>query len=426
VNIGLDGPNMDYSILEKELNAAIKLATKPCPGPVHINIEYDEPLYESIDHFSLDNIKWIEEKQEQSDKANYQKYVDRISSSEKVLLLCGQNLPNDALLDALEKLSDKEQVVVLTESTSNLTSDRFIPSIDQTLLTLESNFEKYSPDILITIGDAVISKIIKRVLRKQKMEHWQISDKGIFRDTYRALSEEIHDDPVEVLHQLSASTNNSNATYSNNWKERYDLSCKIYNEIKKDQPFSDLKAFDFIFSAFEDESDLHVANSSVIRYQQLFKQKKINTFCNRGTSGIDGCSSTALGFSMKNEQRTWLISGDVSFLYDSNAWWNNYNPDLKVILINNGGGGIFRIIPGPSKIPSFEEYIETQHQVNIELLCRAMNIKHFYAGDMKSLKVGFEKLDQSEGIALLEIKTPREINAEVLMNYFNRLKQEDH
>jgi 2-succinyl-5-enolpyruvyl-6-hydroxy-3-cyclohexene-1-carboxylate synthase len=172
---------------------------------------------------------------------------------------------------------------------------------------------------------------------------------------------------------------------------------------------------------------VHVANSSPIRYQQLFDpDNDLITFSNRGTSGIDGCLSTAAGFAIKNKTQTWLITGDVSFLYDSNAWWNSYRPDLKVILINNGGGGIFRILPGPKTIPGFETYFETNHNVNIKELCSAFDLMYFYADDIDKLDENFEKLKNSKNVSVLEIKTPRTLNAQILADYFKALNKKDN
>lgn len=98
---------------------------------------------------------------------------------------------------------------------------------------------------------------------------------------------------------------------------------------------------------------LQLSNSSTIRYAQLFPQKEsITVFCNRGTSGIDGSTSTAIGASMVVNRPTVFVTGDLSFFYDSNALWNRYTPsDFRIIIINNAGGGIFRILPGPKNTP---------------------------------------------------------------------------
>ena len=342
------------------------------------------------------------------------------------MILCGQMLPDKELSHILEQLSHKNQVIVITESTSNLHSSRFIPSIDKTLLTLEKRFEEFRPDILISIGDAVISKIVKRLLREHPpKEHWQVNDFGVFRDTYKALTHPIYAASKDFMLALTGAENSIEANYGSRWRRQYDLACKIYESLRYDLPFCDLKVFDLFISSITKESDLHIANSSAVRYQQLFENAFVNTYCNRGTSGIDGCSSTAIGFSLKNERETWLISGDISFLYDSNAFWNKYKSNIKIILINNGGGGIFRIIPGPKEIAEYENYIEAHHNVNIKALCEAYELSYSFSDESPSFSRELEALKNTLGPALLEVRTPREQNAPVLKGYFDLLKKED-
>jgi 2-succinyl-5-enolpyruvyl-6-hydroxy-3-cyclohexene-1-carboxylate synthase len=426
INIELDSEDSNYADLDAAISTVVDSAFYPSLGPVHINIEYDEPLYTSIETIDLTSVKCIDTRKQVSPSVDISVYADQIGKSKKVLVLCGQLLPDAELNSSLEKFAKNPQVVVLTESTSNLNSLSFIPSVDKTLLMFEKKFEEYKPDILITIGDAVISKIVKRVLRNHSPNaHWQINSSGVFRDTYKCLSDRIQMEPLSFFDQLSEFELNTSSDYSKSWMEKYQRANSLYMEFRKDIGFTDFFVFDHILNFIEKGSEVHVANSSPIRYQQLFENKGHLTYCNRGTSGIDGCSSTALGFSLKNEKPTWLLTGDVSFFYDSNAWWNSYKSQLKIVLINNGGGGIFRIIPGPMKVKDFETYFETPNKVNIKLLCEAYGINYFLADGEASLIKGCESLSKSEGISLLEIKTDREKNAVVLNDYFNILRAED-
>lgn len=426
LNIGLDSDEVDYKKRDLEICTTIDNALNVNPGPVHFNIEYEEPLYQKLASFSDESVQLVNIPKIESELIDFSDYSSRISNSSKVMVLCGQMIRDAELSKVLEVFSRNSQVVVLTESTSNLYSGNFIPSVDKTLLTIEKNFDAFTPDILITIGDAIISKIVKRVLRKfSPKEHWQISSRGVFRDTYRSLSDRLQIEPSEFFTELNAYTKSATSDFSSIWKNQYSRANEVYQNFKENIEFSDLIVFDFLFKNLDEESDVHIANSSPIRYQQLFENKKLNTMCNRGTSGIDGCSSTALGYSIKNKNTTWLITGDISFLYDSNAWWNNYKTDLKIILINNGGGGIFRIIPGPSKIEGFETYFETQNQVDIESLCKAFKVDYIKSKDVESLSKGFDKLKNANGITLLEIFTPREKNALILNQYFDLLRAEN-
>jgi 2-succinyl-5-enolpyruvyl-6-hydroxy-3-cyclohexene-1-carboxylate synthase len=183
--------------------------------------------------------------------------------------------------------------------------------------------------------------------------------------------------------------------------------------------------FDFICQNLPENCQLQVSNSSAIRYMQLFDvASSIPVFCNRGTSGIDGSTSTAIGASAVSTLPTVLITGDIGFLYDSNALWNNYIPsNFKIILINNGGGGIFRILPGHEETETFNTFFETSHQLNASHLAKMYGLDYFKAMDEISLDQQFSVfLAQNEKPSILEIFTPEKLNNLVLLDFFKELK----
>ena len=134
-------------------------------------------------------------------------------------------------------------------------------------------------------------------------------------------------------------------------RDRHDEYCKTIS-------FSDLKIFEILQEKIPQNYNIHFSNSSTIRYAELFPfSKNHHIYCNRGTSGIDGSTSTAMGFAMMNPTPTVLVSGELGFLYDINGLWNNYIPPYtRIIVINNGEGNIFRIIPGPVSYTHLDVY----------------------------------------------------------------------
>ena len=170
---------------------------------------------------------------------------------------------------------------------------------------------------------------------------------------------------------------------------------------------------------------LHLSNSSAIRYAQLFDiNPSIQVFCNRGTSGIDGSTSTAIGASVANNKETILITGDISFLYDSNGLWNSYIPkNFKIILINNGGGGIFRILPGHDETPVFNTFFETSHCLTAEKLANMYDFDYAIASDELSLEAGIKTLySNNNKPSILEVFTPTRENDKVLLQFFKELE----
>jgi 2-succinyl-5-enolpyruvyl-6-hydroxy-3-cyclohexene-1-carboxylate synthase len=189
-------------------------------------------------------------------------------------------------------------------------------------------------------------------------------------------------------------------------------------------PFSDFKVFEKIITSLPDDSMLHISNSSAIRYAQLFDiNPSIQVFCNRGTSGIDGSTSTAIGAAVANERPTVLIAGDIGFLYDSNGLWNQYTPkNFKIILINNGGGGIFRILPGHEETPAFNTFFETSHCLTAEPLAKMYDFEYCFASDEASLDNSLKTFySQNNKSSILEIFTPTRENDKVLLQYFREL-----
>ncbi len=188
--------------------------------------------------------------------------------------------------------------------------------------------------------------------------------------------------------------------------------------------YSDLLVFNTILKSIPSASNVQLSNSSIIRYTQLFDlDPSFKIFCNRGTSGIDGSTSTAIGAAFTRKEQTTLITGDISFFYDSNALWNKYLPaNFRILLINNGGGGIFRFIPGP-KASDALDYFETRHELNASHLCEMYGLGYGSAHNVVELEEQLQTFYQDEGRSkLMEIFTPTERNDVCLKAYFNALK----
>ena len=220
-------------------------------------------------------------------------------------------------------------------------------------------------------------------------------------------------------------THHTKSTYKSSWLAVRQKRRKLQEEYLQTLPFSDFKAFSSVLKSIPKQSQLQVGNSSAIRYTQLFQLgKNIEVFCNRGTSGIDGSTSTAIGASTISEKRTTFVTGDLSFFYDSNALWNNHIPkSFRIIVINNEGGGIFRILPGEKNTENFDHFFETKHHLSAKQLCDMFGFEYAVAKDEKQLDEQLETF--YKGIKrpkLLEIFTPSRINDKVLLDFFRYIK----
>ncbi|MBA6156528.1 2-succinyl-5-enolpyruvyl-6-hydroxy-3-cyclohexene-1-carboxylic-acid synthase [Tenacibaculum sp. S7007] len=389
-------------------------------GPVHVNVPFDEPLYEAVDELKEFNFSVSDEsKEEQS--VNYDKLKSIWSSSLKKMILVGSNYPDNELQGILNEIVKDESVLVLTETTSNLYNPKFINSIDKLIFPLSDiDFEKLQPEVLLTLGGMVISKKIKQFLRKyEPKHHWHVDELKAM-DTYHCLSEFIKEKPSEFLKEL---VGGKESDYQKLWLTKKDERVIKHNEYLANVEYSDLKVFETILNKVPNESQVQISNSSTIRYSQLFDlNPSLKVFCNRGTSGIDGSTSTAIGAAYVNDNSTTFITGDLSFFYDSNALWNaNIPKNFRIIILNNAGGGIFRFIPGPSTTNA-TDYFETPHSLTAEHLAKMYGFDYVAVSNLKELKKGLSNFySVSNQPKIMEVFTPKEINDVVLKNYFKNL-----
>jgi 2-succinyl-5-enolpyruvyl-6-hydroxy-3-cyclohexene-1-carboxylate synthase len=393
-------------------------------GPVHINVPFEEPLYETVSELQV-YPKIIEFTNEEKPFDIDPSTLALWKSASKKLVLVGELFPNSVEQRYLELLANDPGVVVLTEKTSNLHHPTFIDQID-TLITPfdEADLKAFQPEILVTFGGMVVSKRIKAFLRKYKPEHhWHIDELRAY-DTFGALTNHF-ETKINVLLSQLLTEDTFESTYKSGVLSIWNDRVAKHQEYNSKIPFSDFKVFDFICKNLPENCQLQVSNSSAIRYIQLFDvASSIPVFCNRGTSGIDGSTSTAIGASVVSTLPTVLITGDIGFLYDSNALWNNYLPNtFKIILINNGGGGIFRILPGHEETETFNTYFETSHQLNASHLAKMYGLDYFKATDETSLDQKFSTfLNQNEQPSIIEIFTPEKVNNAILLEFFRKLK----
>ena len=393
-------------------------------GPIHINAPFNEPLYETV--ATMNDFRFIAEESDLQDTIDYENLASQWNSAKKKMILVGVHSPNAALEILLDKVADDPSVLVFTETTSNLYNKRFVNSIDNLIFNLtEDEFTSLQPDILLTFGGMIVSKKIKKFLRDYSpKEHWHVNELRAF-DTYQVLSKHLKIDSHSFFKHFCELVDYDNkSTYESTWTHYKQCIREKHNHYIKTAPYSDLKVFEQVLKVIPDFSEVQFSNSAIIRYSQLFEMNStITVFCNRGTSGIDGSTSTALGAAYATQKPTTLITGDLSFFYDSNALWNNYIPtDVRIVIINNSGGGIFKIIPGPKKSTALK-YFETPHCLTAEHLCVMFGFEYSTAHNLKSLKeevVGF--YDKSDKPKVLEVFTPSDLNDLVLKEYINNLK----
>lgn len=413
-----------------KINEAINTAIDK-KGPVHINAPFEEPLYETVSKLSVISTVFASAKVKQTiSTAEVIESAALWNIATRKLVLIGVNDPESISNKTIEAFANDESVVVMTETTSNVHHSSFINNID-TIITpfTAEDFEAFRPEILVTFGGMVVSKRIKAFLRKYKPKHhWHIDSLRAY-DTFGALTQHFEVNPNTFFDAFLPLTKPVQSDYFCQMNDVKTIRKEKQQIYLSKIPFSDFKVFEKVIPSLPRNSQLQISNSSAIRYAQLIDiDPSIEVYCNRGTSGIDGSTSTAIGAAVSSNiqdgKQTVFITGDVSFLYDSNALWNNYIPkNFKIILINNGGGGIFRILPGHEETTVFNTFFETSHSLTAEHLAKMYGLEYTVVNDETSLCKGLDALySQNEKPSILEVFTPTLDNNNILLEYFKELK----
>ena len=394
-------------------------------GPVHINVPFDEPLYEIVDELQDFHFPHISMSSLDNSHINYDEFSTIWNSAEKKMILVGVNYPDDELHKLMDVYVDDNSVLILTETTSNLHHKKAINSIDQLIFSLDENqFKDLKPDILVTFGGMIVSKKIKQFLRKyQPKHHWNIDEKKA-TNTFFCLSEFIQTKPIDFFSNFNNFISIRESDYQTKWLQTRDDKRIKHAEYLSKLEHSDFKVFEQVLESIPNNCQLQISNSSIIRYAQLFSVKdSLRVFCNRGTSGIDGSTSTAIGAAFASGNQTVFITGDLSFFYDSNALWTKNIPaNFRIILINNSGGGIFKILPGPATTNALK-YFETPHCLTAEYLCKMHNFDYQKAFSTETVKKGLNSFfETSEKPKILEIFTPSSENHLLLKKYFKYIQ----
>jgi len=410
------------------VNEAINLAKQFPSGPVHINIPLREPFYpehgEKIEFPGNPRVFNQEHSSVQLSEESLIRLNNRLQSFSKILIVAGQQKPNEVLQAVLDKLSKEKKVVIITDTISNLQSDQTI-SLHDHWLGNPALSQELEPELIISFGKSVISKSLKLFLRKTQASHWHVQEDGKAKDTFQRLSRTIPSSPVSFFNWLAIALKPQNQDFQNSWIELEQKTQSALAEVFKTSEFGEYSALAFCLSKTPSISKIHVANSMAVRYLNLLGKREQEISCNRGTSGIDGSNSTAVGCTFTTKDTVTLITGDMAFFYDRNAFWHNYAmPNLRIILLNNHAGGIFRLIEGPANQPELEEYFETKQNLSAQHLATEFGFFYVKVVNQEELEATLTDF-YSDSIhpKILEIETSSPKNAEILKLVKEKIKQ---
>lgn len=421
-----------YWHVNRTINEAINLSEQHPKGPVHINIPLREPFYPGQDQIlSFSEQIRIINTYQAGNGAELEYYSRKLVDYSKILLVPGQQAYDKELVKAVNNFKDKTNCTIIADIISNLQEvEDSIIHHDLFIDTKKNLPESYKPELLITFGNSLISKNLKIYLRNNPpKEHWHIQPNAHpIVDTLKSINEIIQTEPITFFTQTSIDSFQSNdfniqkkLNYQHAWSIIDGKVSEFLNKEIHKNKFNEFCAVGACLSMLPDNSILHLANSMSVRYANFIglKEKRgIHVKANRGTSGIDGSNSTAYGNALITDQLVTLITGDLAFFYDRNAFWNNYQaPNLRIILINNYGGGIFRMIQGPTHLEELDEFFVTEQKQNAAHLAAEFGFQYNIVNNQTELQRNLSLFyHKSKSPKILEIKTDSKSSSEYLKN----------
>ncbi|XWW48197.1 2-succinyl-5-enolpyruvyl-6-hydroxy-3-cyclohexene-1-carboxylic-acid synthase [Fibrella sp. USSR17] len=440
----------DYShadapwFIERTINEAFDLSHLGAPGPVHVNVPLREPFYPKPDDvYRPERGRVIEQLPVLPQLAadTWHRLLTDWERAERKLILVGQTTYQPALQQVLAQIGRELNVPVVGEIISNLGRGEFFISQSDTILGQpdEEELQNLRPDLLITLGNSFLTRNLKTYFRRYPaVQHWHIQPHGDrLIDSFQSLTTRIPVEPVSFFQKLFADLDyqhfregieedDEGADYLTAWQAAEQAARRVVAQSLRESPFTDWVATQAILDALPAKSHLHLANSMPVRYANmcgLEASQEIQVWANRGTSGIDGTLSTAVGAALRTDAIVTVLIGDVSFFYDRNGLWQQALPaNLRIVLLNNSAGHIFRIIDGPSQQPELETFFETPHQLTAERTCADFGLGYTQVADLGTLGTALGTFfDPADLPKLLEITTDKYANTDAFKAYKQRL-----
>ena len=292
------------------------------------------------------------------------------------------------------------------------------PLMDEAVM-LVGDDERYVPDFVLYTGGSIVSKRLKRFLRKAK-ETWVVNTTGEVTDTFLNVTHIVQGDGSVVADQVRFMTEQQPHPFVQLWDE---LLARLRRHTDSYEPaYSQMAAVKY-FEAHKGSGPLcgccHYANSMAIRLANIYARQRV--YCNRGVNGIEGSLSTAAGFSCMTDEKVFCVIGDLSFFYDSNALWNqNLRGNFRILLLNNGCGGIFNMLPGLDQSPARDRFVAAEHHADAEGICRQNQMTYLRATNMEEMQQGIDTLLNiySDTPILLEVFTNPADDQAALQGYY--------
>ena len=396
-----DARSISQESLIEGVFSSIKGSLEGIPGPIHINIALSEPIYEGIN--SIFDPNQLASNTPQT-PLNIPTFVHKgpsyppvfpedireIINHKKTVLVIGMHTESTLLSEVFRKL---QAFLPIFCDVSSGQTEYGLEAWDWGLFRREIP-ESLKPDVLITMGMGIVSKSLKQALTHWKPQHIHVGMHDEVGDPFMSQPQhwKAHEaDFAEALYQIVSDTSSTTdslqdensvqtpdalESYKKNWESF--IQEQTLSPLNLGSPFdSEFRFIKALFSRLTHVDRLHLGNSMTVRYGNWAGKTQARVCSNRGVSGIDGCLSTAVGDAIANpDNSVWVVLGDVSSVYDSNALWTDLPPNLTIVILNNSGGRIFDFINGPNELPAIRDYIHTPRTFDFGKLAAFYNVEY--------------------------------------------------
>ena len=371
--------------INETINSSLGVNKHNAPGPVHINIAFDEPLIDNKRNVKID-IELI--------KNNIKSKKILLPKFSRPLIVCGQ-LNSAKYFNKIIKLSEKLNAPILADPVSNVR----LWEKHKNIISYYNYFLKFlnqSPDIILRFGKKPTSKKINQLMQKIK--------------TYLFAEHKKYNDDAKNLININDSITNRNT--NSEWINHIqDLNKKTELFLNKNlnKTFFEGSIINTVIKNLKNKDNLFVGNSMIVRNIETYSpnlNKKINVHSNRGASGIDGIIASSIGMSILNKtKRNILILGDVSFFYDIGSLILNKNKvNLTIIVVNNEGGQIFKKLGYDNKINNFNDLLLTKTDIPVKEIARICKSNYFNLKSINEINKKLNDIINMQNIKIVEIK----------------------
>ena len=381
-------------------------------GPVHINVPITEPLFD---------------------------FTTAVLPAERSIELTPADMPPHVLSHLCRMFMQSRRPMLIAGQPMN-------PHLDEAAYLVMDD-ERYVPDLVVYTGGSIVSKRLKHFLRKAK-ETWVVNATGDVTDTFQNVTRVFVGDGAVVADQLRFMLEQQPHPFVQLWD---DLLAKVRSQAEAYEPaYSEMAVVKYFesqlstvnchceatlakrelstvncqLSTVNCQLSIHYANSSAIRLANIYAAHPV--WCNRGVNGIEGSLSTAAGFSCVTDEPVFCVVGDLSFFYDQNALWNqNLRGNLRILLLNNGKGGIFHMLPGLEQSAARDTFVAAEHHTTAEGICQQNRVRYLKATNMEEMQEGVDTLTREacDTPMLLEVFTNPADDQAALRGYYQALSR---